>query len=122
MPHEMVRIDETQEAIARIRMAIDNDSKARADQCQPDFQSDNGPKIKSPSELSNLERDWSFGSPSGGQSTSRDLEKTLAPTDRDYFTFDERLRSFITYHFPEEAPRYEDLIYVRFYFSLEDRT
>ena len=40
------------------------------------------------------------------------LEKQLAPDD-DFTSFDERLRSFIAHSFPEEALRYEDLVYVR---------
>jgi hypothetical protein len=111
----MVRIDETQEAIAYIRMAVDNDDKARALQSQAEV-NDSTETPREP-ELHNPEQHWSFGSRSGGRLDTRELEKNLATTDHDYISFDERLRAFITTTFPEEAPRYEDLIYVCFLFS-----
>jgi len=99
----MVRIDKNQEAIAFIRMAIDNYNRLKEDH-MTDF----------PNLESHNPKHWTFGSPSGTRLNSRELERTLAPTDRDFVSFDERLRSFITHTFPEEAPWYEDLIYVRF--------
>jgi predicted P-loop ATPase len=102
----MVKIDANQEAIALIRMAIDNDNKSRTLQGQTDHETD------SESEMLSLEQHWTFGSRiSSTRLDSRALEKQLAPDD-DFMSFDERLRSFITHCFPEEAPRYEDLVYV----------
>jgi hypothetical protein len=107
---QMVRIDENQEAIALIRMAIDDDNRARTLQ---DVE-DHAMELPREPELNNLqERHWTFGSCDGTRLDSRELERIFAPTDSDFIYFDERLRSFITHNFPEEAPRYEELIYVR---------
>jgi hypothetical protein len=103
---QMVRIDANQEAIALIRMAIDNDNKSRTLQGQTDLEAG------SDSEMLSLKQHWTFGSRSSTRLDSRALEKQLAPDDDDFMSFDERLRSFITDCFPEEAPRYEDLVYV----------
>ena len=116
----MVKIDENQEAIALIRMAIDDENKAKTSQAQADRVME---LAKEPdSELHSLEQHWTFGSPSGTRLDSRELEKILAPTNRDFLSFDERLRSFITHSFPEEAPRYEDLIYVCSFWFKRDTT
>lgn len=108
---QMVRIDENQEAIALIRMAIDDDNRARTLQVQVE---DHAMELPREPELNNLQvlRHWTFGSSNGTQLDSRELEKTFAPADSDFISFDERLRSFITNNFPDEAPRYEDVIYV----------
>jgi hypothetical protein len=106
----MVRIDENQEAIAFIRMAIDDYNREKTLQ---DVE-DHAMQLPREPELNNLqERHWTFGSPGGTRLDSRELEKIFAPTNSDFISFDERLRVFITHNFPEEAPRYEDLIYVR---------
>jgi len=109
----MVRIDENHEAIALICMAIEKDKEARALKGQADLDSvkDHEMDSSSMSQVTN-EQHWTFGSPSGAQQESRELEKALSPTDHNYVSFDDRLRSFITDTFPEDAPRYEDLIYV----------
>jgi hypothetical protein len=118
----MAGIDENQEAIALIRMAIDDDTRSRTLQAQEI--EDPATEFPTEPEWPNLrvEQHWTFGSPSGTRSDSQDLEKILAPTDRDFFSFDERLRSFITDCFPEEAHRYEDLIYVRSFSVRRDKT
>lgn len=104
----MVKIDANQEAIALIRMAIDNSNNSHTLQGQTDIEDHD-----TVSEMLSLKQHWTFGSRSGTQSDSRVLEKRLAPGDiDDFISFDERLRSFIAHSFPEEAPRYEDLIYV----------
>jgi hypothetical protein len=109
----MVRIDENQEAIALIRMAIDNDNKARISQAQADEDHVAGlPSDLGPHTDTGLERHWTFGSHTGTRLDSRELEKVFAPTNCDFVSFDTRLRSFIIHYFPEEAPRYEDIIYV----------
>jgi len=106
----MVKIDETQEAIAFVRMAVDNDDMAHATQAKMAIE--DGVEISAESEPHSPERHWTFGSPTGTRLDTRDLENKFAPMDQDYISFDERLRSFIMHCFPEDAPRYEDLIYV----------
>lgn len=117
----MVRIDENQEAIAVIRMAINADNVARSLQTQENGVEDVIPDVL---KLQSPERHWNFGSPSGKCLNSRELEKNFSAIDCNFISFDERLRSFITENFPDEAPRYEDIIYVRCYlfFTLSLRT
>jgi len=101
----MVKIDANQEAIALIRMAVDNNNKSHTLQGQT---ADDMKDHETDSEVLSPKRHWTFGSRiSGTRLDSRALEKQLAPGD-DFISFDERLRSFITHYFPEEAPRYED--------------
>jgi hypothetical protein len=108
---QMVRIDENQEAIAHIRMAIDNDNMARTLQAQAGVEDC---ELADCPESYSVQHHWKFGSPNGTRLDSRELERLCTPTDRSFISFDERLRSFITHCFPEEAPHYEELIYVRF--------
>lgn len=113
----MVKIDENQEAIALIRMAIDNNDKAQMSLAQ-EFAEDCA--VESPSDhlelcSQDLECHWRFGSRSNNWLDSRELEKISAPTNCDFIAFDERLRYFIVQNFPEEAPRYEDSIRVRIF-------
>lgn len=105
----MARIDENQEAIAIVRMAIDNDNRARLLEAQKNGDEHDLERA----EQHSPERHWTFGSPSGTRRSSRELEEALAPSNHNFISFDERLRLFITHNFPKEAPRYEDLIYVR---------
>lgn len=107
----MVKIDGNQEAIALIRMAIDDDDKARNLQAQVDVE-DCAAELLDDLKLQISGQHWTFGSHSSTRLDSRELEKNFAPTNRDFVSFDERLRSFLIHNFPEEAPRYEDLIYV----------
>lgn len=117
----MVRIDERQEAIAFIRMTIDNAQEAlrvknhdlnldlEHDTDDVEYQKlvdDDGPTT---------ECTWKFGSPEGRKITSRVLEANLAPLNRDYKLFDQRLRAFIANSLPKDALRYEDEIYVSFF-------
>ncbi len=109
----MVRIDERQEAIAFIRMTIDNAQEAlrvKNLDLEPDLDDlelhDDRPET--------TEHTWKFGSPEGKKTTSRTLEANLAPLNRDYTSFDQRLRVFITNNIPEDALSYEDVIYVGF--------
>src|SRR5258708_14126094 len=96
-------------------MAIESDKEARVlevhGQADSDFVEDHGSMSEIHSQVTN-EQHWTFGSPSGAQQESRELEKTLSPTDHDYVSFNDRLRSFITRSFPDDAPCYEDLIHV----------
>ena len=105
----MVQIDENQEAIALIRMAIDNDKKAQTLQDQVDM-GNNTEDYRSHG--LDLYQHWTFGSPSGTQLESQVLEEKFASTNHDFFSFNDRLRSFLTHWFPGNAPHYEDLIYV----------
>jgi len=106
----MVRIDENQEAIALIRMAIDNDKKAQNLQDEVEMDASNrAPDTEGHTVMSH----WTFGSSSGKRQESQELEKTFAPNNCDFVSFDDCLRSFLACWVPEDAPRYEDIIYVR---------
>lgn len=111
----MVRINENQEAVALIRMAIDDYNRVQSFQADCD---ESVTKLPKELEFDSLEQHWTFSSPSGTRLDSRELEASFAPTNPDFFSFDQCLRSFITDNFPEEAPRYEDLIYVRPHFMV----
>ena len=102
---QMAKIDENQEAIAIICMAVDDNDRAlqrleMIDESEPELtKQDSG--------------HWTFGSPRNGtRINSQELEQALAPTDSNFSSFDKRLRIFIADNFPNEAPRYEDMIYV----------
>ena len=116
----MVKIDERQEAVAFIRMTIDNAQEALRIKNQnlnldPELDLDN-------LEIDNPDSDdgqatectWKFGSPEGTKITSCALEAILAPLNRDYSSFDQRLKSFIASNLPQDALRYEDVIHVSF--------
>jgi len=101
----MVVIDEKMEAIAHIRMAINNDIQAR--QIVPENEAD---EEVTDGEL-NL-RQWEFGSPEGKKVNFRVLVEDRSRTHREYHNLDQRLRDFIAFHFPEEALSYEDEVFV----------
>jgi hypothetical protein len=108
----MARIDERQEAIAFIRMTIDN---ARNKKLHED--AERCPELDDDQELDDetdlmTEHTWRFGSAEGRRMTSRALEAQFASLDRDYTSFDQRLRDFIAHNLPEDALRYEDEVYV----------
>jgi hypothetical protein len=116
----MVRIDERQEAIAFIRMTIDNAAAQKASHLK-DHTYDSDPQP----DLDNIEHPepiiddspvtdytWKFGSPEGKRTNSRTLEANFAPLNHDYDLFDQRLRKFIADSLPEEALRHEDEVYV----------
>ncbi len=116
----MVRIDERQEAVAFIRMTIDNAQEALHNKNQdldlaPELDLDNL-EINNPvnNDGLSIERTWKFGSPEGKKITSHVLEASLAPLNRDYSAFDQRLRLFIADNLPQDTLRYEDVIYVSF--------
>lgn len=107
----MVAIDEKMEAIARIRMAVDNDIQAR--QIESGCDAEEAPEAFTNNE-SNLQQ-WQFGSPNGKRANFRVLlnsEECLGTRHREYYDLDQRLREFIAFHFPEEALSYEDDIFV----------
>lgn len=117
---QMVRIDERQEAVAFIRMTIDNAQEALRIKNQdlnldlePDLDNLEAQSPASDGEPE-IERSWKFGSPEGRRITSHVLEANLAPLNRDYSSFDQRLRAFIGNNLPKDALRYEDEIYVGF--------
>ncbi|KAG5649249.1 hypothetical protein H0H81_005111, partial [Sphagnurus paluster] len=118
---QMAQIDEKQEAIAKIRMAIDNDAAARAkidaeaeisyDDFKEDGSMDLGQSIwAAPDTLDGHSPHWKFGSP-GKPINSRALETEMSSLDDSSFKeFDERLRDFISLCIPDEALHYEDPI------------
>ncbi|KAJ7325814.1 hypothetical protein DFH08DRAFT_916907 [Mycena albidolilacea] len=117
---QMGRIDETQEAIARIRMNIDI-----YDQSQHESQ-ESEEVDESPVDVQDSAH-WAFGAPvSARLMNSRALEE-LNDSSPAFGNFDFRLREFISETFPEECIRYEDTIMIRrfkyvhiSYQSLED--
>ncbi|PPQ87069.1 hypothetical protein CVT25_000049 [Psilocybe cyanescens] len=122
----MARIDEKQEAIARIRMAIDNDIaarakiKAEAETNNDDFKADSQPNLvqsvwAAPENIDGQSPHWKFGSPEK-PINSRALE-TEMPTlcNLSFKEFDDRLRDFLSLCLPTEVIRYEDPIVIRLY-------
>ncbi|KAF8994667.1 hypothetical protein BDQ17DRAFT_1392381 [Cyathus striatus] len=102
---QMTKIDANLEAIAAIRMAI-----TKFDESITTELSVHEEHTKDAQSMS--EQHWAFGSRiSGRQLESREVEQKFAPTDSDFTSFDDRLRSFIACNFPDEDLRYEDLIY-----------
>ncbi|KAG6847873.1 hypothetical protein H0H93_005308 [Arthromyces matolae] len=117
--HQMARIDETQEIVARIRMLIDNDKKApelqetQSDEDEGDLtelseqpRSQTGP-WEPPQTISGAPPHWKFGSPSQ-RAESSDLESISE--DSHFVGFDEKLRTFLLEVVPEERLRFEDTI------------
>ena len=111
----MCVIDEKQEAIARIRMAIDNDRKARLTLVNESTEdtSESGP-LDLELESRNT---WRLGSPEGKRMNLR----AMANTDPQYRFLDEKLRNFVACNLPEEAVqiRFEDDIYVSVEFQFQ---
>ncbi len=111
---EMCVIDEKQETVARIRMAIDNDRVARLN-----LESTGEDTSETESTL-DLESDrngsntWQLGSPEGKKMNLRAMAVGLSNTDPQYRFLDERLRNFIACHMPKDAVqmRFEDEVYV----------
>lgn len=114
---KMSVIDEKQEAIACIRMAVDNDNLAQ-------LNSDDSESDDSDLKLCDVDPDmnpesgsqhWQLGSPEGKKSNLRVISAELGSEREEYRRLDERVRDFITCHMPEEAMRYEDDIHVSLY-------
>lgn len=107
----MCVIDEKQEAIARIRMAIDNDRMARVNlQSTEDIETN-----ALPSDLeSESSKTWRLGSPDGKRMNFRAMAVDMTKSDHRYRSLDERLRDFIACNMPEDAVqmRFEDDIFV----------
>jgi len=108
---KMCIIDEKQEAIARIRMAIDNDRKARLNLESMEDIDESEVALDLESESS---KTWRLGSPEGKKMNLRAMAVDLAKAVRQYHSLNERLRDFIACNMPEEAVqmRFEDDIYV----------
>ncbi len=118
----MARIDEKQEAIAKIRMAIDNNVAAHAAEAEisnEDFEEDSEavPKLAQsvwapPNGVDGHSPHWIFGSPEKPINT-RAVEPEMSNlNDLSFKDFDERLRDFLSICLPDEAIRYEDPILV----------
>ena len=106
----MCIIDEKQEAIAQIRMAIDNDKKARLNPGPIEDVEGEAPLDLEPQNS----KTWQLGSPEGKKTKLRLITADLSKVDPHYRDLDKRLRDFIACNIPEEAIqlRYEDDIYV----------
>jgi hypothetical protein len=112
----MCIIDEKQEAIARIRMAINNYRKVQLDLERTEDTSGSESALDLESESSNT---WQLGSPEGKKMNFRAMAADFAKTDPQYHSLDERLRNFIACNLAEEAVRmrFEDDIYVSLDFN-----
>ncbi|KAJ7132506.1 hypothetical protein C8R44DRAFT_611932 [Mycena epipterygia] len=103
--HQMARIDEIQETIARIRMNIDNYDKARHQSEDIDNNIDETPVASQQNDTH-----WKFGAPIPGRLVnSHALEEANAA----FQNFDFRLKEFISDTFPEEGIKFEDTIMLR---------
>ena len=116
----MTQIDEKQEAIAKIRMAIDNDAAARESKIssahlkEDDELSHNlGKSVwAAPDNVNGHSPHWIFGSPEN-PINSRILKTEMSAQGGASFNgFDERLRDFLSLYLPDEVIRYEDPILV----------
>lgn len=124
---QMAQIDEKQEAIARIRMAVDNDVAARA-KIEAEaglnedfkevtlFESNHDQSVwAAPKNIDGYSPHWKFGSPEK-PINSRALETEISllhPShDSSFKEFDEHLRDFLSLCLPDEAIQYEDPIVV----------
>src|SRR6266498_3295398 len=96
-------IDEKQEAVACIRMAVDN-NLVQLNDLDDEEPCDIDQDIDA--------KNWQLGSPEGKKSNLRVMSAELGRTDKEYSDLDKQVRDFITYQMPEEAMRYEDNIYV----------
>ena len=107
---KMCVVDEKQEAIARIRMTIDNDKKARLNLGLIEDIESEAPMDLEPENS----KTWRLGSPEGKKTKLRLITADLSKADPRYRDLDKRLREFIACNIPDEAiqMRYEDDIYV----------
>jgi len=111
---KMSVIDEKQEAIACIRMAVDNDNLARLNSDDSEDSDlklcDVDPDVSVDSESES--QHWQLGSPEGKKVNLRVMSAELGSEREEYRHLDERVRDFIACHMPEEAMRYEEDIHV----------
>jgi ribosomal protein L9 len=92
----MNRIDETQEAIARIRMAIDKYDKQREDEQEEEAELDETQQTSRVHSVS-----WKFGAP-GRLFNSTTFEEYLNSVGIAAKEFDLMLRDFIADQFPDD--------------------
>lgn len=103
-------IDEKQEAIACIQMAVDNNfAQLNSDAL------DDEELCASNTDQGTVPQNWQLGSPEGKKSNLRVMSTELRRTHKEYRDLDERVRDFIAHQMPEEVMRYEDDIYVCFF-------
>ena len=124
----MIQIDEKQEAIAKIRMMIDNHAAtcarplSEAKIRSADFKEDDelSPNLDqsvwaAPDNVDGRSPHWIFGSPEN-PINSHTLETEMSAQGHgdaaSFKEFDERLRDFLSLILPDEAIRYEDPILV----------
>ncbi|TFK47051.1 hypothetical protein OE88DRAFT_1774381 [Heliocybe sulcata] len=105
--HQMSAIDETQEAIARIRMAVDKADEVQSrrmaeddDELEDDAPANGEGMVDEGSPNGNLCH-WSFGAPAGGWTNSRLWEERASDHDQ-FRSFDSRLRTFLASALPDE--------------------
>jgi hypothetical protein len=103
-------IDEKQESIARIRMAVDNNDLAQ--RLNVDAPDDEEPFDIDQDIDSQL---WQLGSPEGKTANIRVMSAELGRVHEEYRDLDKRVRDFVACHMPEEAMRYEDDIQVHLF-------
>ncbi|KAJ7084993.1 hypothetical protein C8R44DRAFT_753060 [Mycena epipterygia] len=102
---QMNRIDEKQEAIARICMAIDTyDKQCRADEEEEERDID---ETANTSQMTSAS--WKFGAPKG-VITSKVFENTLRSAGYSVQNFDLMLQDFVAEQFPREHVSYEQCI------------
>ncbi|KAJ7204211.1 hypothetical protein C8J57DRAFT_1454650 [Mycena rebaudengoi] len=126
---QMVRIDETQEAMARIRMTINNYDKSKlktAESSDPDEARDDEEEDETPVDPQTTDH-WTFGAPFPGRLMNSRAVEEMEGGSRPFANFDLRLRTFISTSWPEEGIKFEDMITIRrfkcahiTYQSLED--
>ncbi|KAJ6493758.1 hypothetical protein DFH09DRAFT_1337978 [Mycena vulgaris] len=119
---QMNRVDETQEAIARIRMAIDKyDKQQEEDERADEDDFDAAPKISVRTSAS-----WRFGAPQR-LTNSKAFEQFLVSAGHPVKHFDLMLRDFVAENFPGDRVSFEQHIQIQpfksahiTYQSLED--
>ncbi|KAF9034770.1 hypothetical protein BJ165DRAFT_1604623 [Panaeolus papilionaceus] len=130
--HQMCVIDEKQEAVALIRMRIDDNKRAHLNlETSQKVTQESDAELKAISDVVTevSTQSWRLGSPEGKKTNVRVLTSSLSQSDPWYNLLDSRVREYILSHHPEEAiqMRFDDDIPVqRFkyivlkYQSLED--
>jgi hypothetical protein len=101
-------IDKKQEAIACIRMAVDNSLQAQLNADAPD---DEEP-CDDDQDIDSHWQHWKLGSLEGKKSNLRVMSAELGRTHGEYRDLDRWVRDFVACQMPEEAMQYEDDLYV----------
>ncbi|KII93190.1 hypothetical protein PLICRDRAFT_121618 [Plicaturopsis crispa FD-325 SS-3] len=124
---QMTRRDANHEAIARIRMAVDDDNRARLD----DAELDDDVEADTPAPPgSDSIRHWKLGSPESRRTDSMSLEASkLKAASPEFSSFHTKLSSFLALHVPQYPSGHHGSITIReykcvyiHYQSLEDWT